>query len=452
MLLNKFQSKIGTNGIFILISIIVIAIIIDTSIVKISAITGGLSSTDSNITIFTVMGVIFAIGQYFILGFVRKLDEKKIAIKRLHLTIISKLILAIQYILIAIFALLILQMLFTSNYNIYFIEAVIWINYSLVFILLGFLSQRFLSWFMFNHNRVVLTYSLAMMTIAANAAFALLYVTNQFAGVQGGPIIQPQSTPVANYGSVFDIFNFGYFITSIMSFVLTWIATVLLLHSYSRKLGRVKYWILVSIPLIYFLSQFQLAFLNIFTPFRISEPILFGIVYTLFFSATIPAGGVLFGIAFWSVARNLGRDIVKQYMMISAYGMMLLFSSNQVSGLVLAPYPPFGLATVSFLGLASYLMFIGIYSSAISVAVDSSLRQTIRTFAVKESRLLDSIGTAQMEQEIQKKVITVTRQNQDRITEESGIESSLTEGDMKEYLEQVIREIKMQRTRDKKVG
>lgn len=55
MLLNKFQSKIGTNGIFILISIIVIAIIIDTSIVKISAITGGLSSTDSNITIFTVM-------------------------------------------------------------------------------------------------------------------------------------------------------------------------------------------------------------------------------------------------------------------------------------------------------------------------------------------------------------------------------------------------------------
>ena len=54
-----------------------------------------------------------------------------------------------------------------------------------------------------------------------------------------------------------------------------------------------------------------------------------------------------------------------------------------------------------------------------------------------------------MEQEIQKKVITVTRQNQDRITEESGIESSLTEGDMKEYLEQVIREVTMQRTSDK---
>ncbi|WP_162477972.1 hypothetical protein [Nitrososphaera sp. AFS] len=450
--MNKFQSKIGAKGIFILISIIIVAIIVDTSIVKVSAITGGLNSTDSNITIFTVMGIIFAVGQYLILGFVRKLDGKKIAIKRLRLTVISRLILVIQYVLIAVFALLILQMLFTSSYNVYFIEAIIWISYSLVFILLGLLSLRFLSWFRSNHNRVVLTYSLAMMMIAANAAFALVYVTNQLAGTQGGPIIQPESTPVANFGSVFDIFNFGYFITSIMSFVLTWIATVLLLHSYSRKLGRIKYWILVSIPLIYFLSQFQIVFINIFTPFRLSEPILFGIVYTLFFSATVSVGGILFGIAFWSIARNLGRDIVKQYMMISAYGMMLLFSSNQISGLVLAPYPPFGLATVSFLGLASYLIFIGIYSSAISVAVDSSLRQTIRTFAMKESRLLDSIGTAQMGQEIEKKVIAATKRNQDRMTEDSGIESSLTEVDMKEYLEQVIREVKMQRTSNKKLG
>ena len=55
----------------------------------------------------------------------------------------------------------------------------------------------------------------------------------------------------------------------------------------------------------------------------------------------------------------MSRNIVKQYMMISAYGMMLLFSSNQAAGLVLAPYPPFGLATVAFFGLASYLIFIG---------------------------------------------------------------------------------------------
>jgi hypothetical protein len=65
--------------------------------------------------------------------------------------------------------------------------------------------------------------------------------------------------------------------------------------------------------------------------------------------------------------------------------------------LVSSPYPPFGLPTISFIGLASYLVLAGIYSSAISAAEDSKLRQSIRNFALKETKLLDSIGMAQME-------------------------------------------------------
>jgi hypothetical protein len=61
---------------------------------------------------------------------------------------------------------------------------------------------------------------------------------------------------------------------------------------------------------------------------------------------------------------------------------------------------------------------------------------------MKESRLLDSIGTAQIEQEIQKKVIEFTRRNQDRMAEETGIQPSLTDEDVKTYLEQVIKEVK----------
>ncbi|MGB7956000.1 MAG: hypothetical protein WCF23_18660 [Candidatus Nitrosopolaris sp.] len=62
----------------------------------------------------------------------------------------------------------------------------------------------------------------------------------------------------------------------------------------------------------------------------------------------------------------------------------------------LTPYPPFGLTTISFFGLASYILLIGISSSAIYVAEDSNLRRSIRSFAVKKPRLLDSIGMAQM--------------------------------------------------------
>jgi Tfp pilus assembly PilM family ATPase len=55
------------------------------------------------------------------------------------------------------------------------------------------------------------------------------------------------------------------------------------------------------------------------------------------------------------------------------------------------------------------------------------------------------VGTAQMEQEIQKRVITLTKQNQESLVEESGIQPSLTEEGMKSYLQQVIKEIQKSR-------
>ena len=69
------------------------------------------------------------------------------------------------------------------------------------------------------------------------------------------------------------------------------------------------------------------------------------------------------------------------------------------------------------------------------------MRQSIRNYA-KESRLLDSIGMAHMEQEIQKKVISITKRNQDMLAQETGVQSSLSEEDIRTYLDQVIREVK----------
>lgn len=63
---------------------------------------------------------------------------------------------------------------------------------------------------------------------------------------------------------------------------------------------------------------------------------------------------------------------------------------------------------------------------------------------------MDSIGTAQMEQEIEKKVIGFTRTNQDRMAEETGVQSSLSEDDVKEYLEQVIQEVQKQKSKTPK--
>jgi thioredoxin-like negative regulator of GroEL len=94
------------------------------------------------------------------------------------------------------------------------------------------------------------------------------------------------------------------------------------------------------------------------------------------------------------------------------------------------------------MGLASLLLLVGIYSAAISVSEDTKLRQTIRKLAIKESKLLDSIGSAEMEQEIIKKVDTIAKKQSDIMKEQTGIIPSMNENDVKDYLEQVINEIK----------
>ena len=76
---------------------------------------------------------------------------------------------------------------------------------------------------------------------------------------------------------------------------------------------------------------------------------------------TRPIGGILFGIAFWTIARNIGNENIKYFMMLSAFGIMLLSISNVDTGIFMLPYPPFGLVTLSFLGISSYLLLVGIY-------------------------------------------------------------------------------------------
>ena len=86
---------------------------------------------------------------------------------------------------------------------------------------------------------------------------------------------------------------------------------------------------------------------------------------------------------------------------------------------------------------------MGLYSSAISVSQDLKLRQSIRESAIDASKLLVSIGSAQMEQELEKKVMVVARNEKEQLTERSGIQPTLTEYDMKQYLTVVLKEIKI---------
>ena len=101
---------------------------------------------------------------------------------------------------------------------------------------------------------------------------------------------------------------------------------------------------------------------------------LFSIVYVLMVEVSTPIGGILFGLAFMLVARKIQNAKVKGYLVISGIGLLLLLISYRPQEIITGPFPPFGLLSASFMGLSSYLVFFGIYSSAISVSQDSKLR------------------------------------------------------------------------------
>jgi hypothetical protein len=331
-------------------------------------------------------------------------------------------------------------MIIISAYNTVIAVATVMISYTISIIMTALLTFRFYQWFKSSRNIVILAYGIAAATLSINAAFTLVYVSNGLLCMS--PVVLPHIGHFTSFSPYSIMLNSGYVITTIISFMVTWFATILLLRHHSKKLGVAKYWILVTIPLIYFLSQFQPIFLDLLSDYRSSNIIIFNVLYTLIFSLSKPIGGILFGIAFWIIARSVRYSGVSDYLMIAGYGILLFFTSNQATVLINLPYPPFGMATISFVGLSSYLLFVGIYASAVSVAEDSSLRRSIRKLAVKESKLLDSIGLAQMEQEIQKRVIVLSKETARTMNEQTGIETSLSEEDAKEYLHEVLAELK----------
>src|SRR5918996_1911518 len=127
-------------------------------------------------------------------------------------------------------------------------------------------------------------------------------------------------------------------------------------------------------------------------------------------------------------------------MIISGWGIFLIFAANQAAAQIVSPYPPFGLATITVLNIAAYLMLIGIYNSATLVSTNNNLRKSIHKHAVN-SKLLDLIGHAEMEKEIQKTVTEIIRsQDISKIDKESEFE--LDEQEIRRYIDIVIKEVK----------
>jgi hypothetical protein len=237
--------------------------------------------------------------------------------------------------------------------------------------------------------------------------------------------------------------NAVYQIAGAIAYVLTWIGTVMLLRPYIHRIGKIKFYAIMGSAMVYYLIQYPLFVLGYVTPTGESDVEVMNTI--LITSIASVFSGIIFGAAFLSIARTLQKgSALREYMIIAAYGLLLFYVAGTATA-TQAAYPPFGLASVSFTGLACYLIYTGLYSSAISVSQDANLRQSIRKSTIKEIKFLENMGSAQMEQELQKRVLTIAKKNSDIMTEDTGVQPSLSEDEMKQYLDEVIKEIKVRK-------
>jgi hypothetical protein len=430
---------------FLLIMIaLVVTSIVDISIVKINdLIDKYFIPLQAKLTLFAVNSSVCLLLQFLLIRYIHGSFQGD----RLSKTLKVKAISLVSFISLSLLASLIGLLIFQQFYNNYYDTSIsitlIVISYGTAAGLLGWLSFLFLSWHRSSHNLIVLLYSISISIIAFNlimtAAFAIAKISDRphLAGEYVG-----SSGDIS--GGKHLLIDYIYRITTFMSFSSIWITTAILMNYYREKLiNAIIYWVILSIPLIYFIISYfyQVILGSILTSIVQIDPITVSIVLGAFLSLSKPIGGLLFGLVFWNISRIIRYERnIKTYMIISGWGILLIFSSNQAVTQIVNPYPPFGLVTITVLTTASSLMLLGIYNSATLVSANNELRRSIHRHAL-ESKLLGVIGHAELEKEIQNTVKQVTKDKYE-LEEELQEPVELDELELEKYIEFVVKEVR----------
>ncbi len=229
--------------------------------------------------------------------------------------------------------------------------------------------------------------------------------------------------------SSIDPYHFLNLIPITISFLLRWLGcTLLLRHHYQARKGlTAMIWIILLLPLILYLVGKVPDILDLPSdyPYRFYFRILFRI-------GTI-GGSVLFGLAFFVVARTILSGKIKDYLATTAMGITLVGVSLSTSAL----QQTYGVAGHSLVLLASYLFGIGLYCSGASAVHDHRIRQVIRNSTFD---LLKSISAAEIEQKIKTRVLKAAMSRSDHMIRDTGISPSITEDQVKDYMNKMLKE------------
>jgi hypothetical protein len=396
---------------------------------------------DAKEFLFAIISISILSSQFVLLRYVRPRNTGKHARDRMRILQMYIAVRGIQYSSGALVILVIIQILLLSYYATSLLLALIIISYSVSAGILCVFIARMLSWTSIKKTSIpLIVFAIALGSVTVNATVGMIDASLRIGD-------RPVETHPYLSGSMdvskgrFDLIDNLYFVTYLFSFITAWFAAATVLSHYIRKLGKGKYWLIMIVPLAFFFAQFTPSVANFLSPILKLDSFTVARWTIVIVTVSKPIAGFMLAFQFWAIAKVTSKSNIRLYFIISGFGFLLLFTCNQAILMSITPYPPFGLATVTIMGISAYIVVLGVYTSSISVSTDLELRNTMRRFARTEGKLIHSIASMENEKELENKVKEIIKSKLLQAEEKTGVESSLDESDVADYMREVIKEI-----------
>ena len=351
----------------------------------------------------------------------------------------------VQFLIIVLLLILIIESISLGGYHLFILKMIMILSYSQAVVVLGFLSKMFLSWLYSTKNLTILLYTSISLIFLANVLISIVYVMSELTETtndQPFVVSRNYQSFVLHIQSSDDILRYSYVVSSIFLFFIIWISTVFFLKSYSKRIGRILYAMIIGLPLFFFLIQYLSPFINLFVNVQELDPIQYFAIQSVMGSLGQPLSAILFGLSFIRLSKKVADSSIKDYMIIAGIGLVIVFTANQAELMTSAGFPPFGILSNSLIGISTYLFFIGISTSALTISNDRRLRAKIRVSMEDDIRFLFKVASIERERVLINKALRLSKQVATDETNEFGVTSSLSEDDLKLYVREVLQQIK----------
>jgi hypothetical protein len=403
----------------------------------------------SNEELFLIYSVIFTIINIFLLKLSSSLKFPKFKMRKI--TFVT--ILIIQLFIMSMLFIIYGQIKISSLYHSAVFYTIIYLSLASSAAFLAIAAIQFLRWFIRGKNYLVMTYGLVMLVLCTNSIIGVVYIAQVSVSHPSTIKYKSCSVMISSLNNpnpeAINILANLYDITSFFSFALAWLVTVLMLKDYTKHRNKLVYWVIFALPLIFFLPRYEIALYyfsshqvdNILTSINLNSDIYGYQTLNTLINSNLQVGGAFFGIAFLTIAAKLtSEEEQRKSLIITGIGIMFLFASKDISSLIISSYPPLGAVSIAFMGIASYMVYVGIYNTAAHAARDKKLRRDLRVNIENNMKLLRSIASSQDRLEMEKNVKELMTLSTHLQKEEE--QPDLTQNEIRDIVNDVILELK----------